>query len=89
LSTALGVNRKNIERYAKALREKGEDYFFNRKEQRGNCYKITPEKLDAIQSDLDRGGISIYRIALNHHISEGAVNYHIKNGKLKKNYRAK
>ena len=83
LSTALGENRKNIERYAKAFREQGAGYFFNWVERRGQCHKLTPEKLTAIQQELD-DGISIYRIALNHGISEAAVSYHIKNGNLKK-----
>jgi biotin operon repressor len=83
LSAALGEGRKNIERYAKALRDHGTGYFFNRKERRGQCHKMTPEKLSSIQSDLDQG-VSIYRIALTHDISEAAVSYHIKNGNLKK-----
>ena len=83
LCTALGENRRNIERYAQALRKHGTAYFFERKDERGQCHKMTPEKLAAIQSDLDLG-MSIYRIALNHGISEGAVSYHIRNGNLKK-----
>jgi biotin operon repressor len=85
LSSALGECRKNIERYAKALREHGAGYFFARKERRGQCYKMTPELLSAIQSDLDQG-VSIYRIALTHGISEAAVSYHIRNGNLKKKH---
>jgi biotin operon repressor len=83
LSDALGEGRKNIERYAKALRDHGASYFFAREDRRGQCYKMTPDKLSAIQSDLDQG-LSIYRIALNHDISETAISYHIKNGNLKK-----
>jgi len=83
LCNALGEGRKNIERYAKAFRDHGAGYFFERKERRGSCYKMTSEKLSAIQSDLDRG-LSIYRIALNHAISESAISYHIRNGNLKK-----
>jgi predicted DNA-binding transcriptional regulator YafY len=83
LSDALGVPRKNIERYAKAYRDHGASHFFERKETRGQCYKMTPEKITAIQSDLDRGS-SIYRTALNQDISESAINYHIKKGNLKK-----
>jgi transposase len=83
LSSTLGEGRKNIERYAKAYREHGTGYFFERKERRGQCHKMTPEKLSAIQSELDLG-TSIYRIALNHDISEAAVSYHIRNGNLKK-----
>ena len=36
---------------------------------------MTPEKLSVIQSDLDHG-LSVYRAALNHEISETAINYH-------------
>jgi biotin operon repressor len=84
LSDALGVPRKNIERYAKALRDHGAGYFFGRIDGRGQCYKMNSEKIANIQSDLDKG-TSIYRTALNHDISESAISYHIKNGNLKKN----
>jgi hypothetical protein len=84
LCSALGENRKNIERYVKAYREHGSSYFFGRKEQRGQCYKMTSDKLSTIQHALDEG-LSIYRIALNEDISESAIQYHIKNGNLKKN----
>jgi DNA-binding transcriptional ArsR family regulator len=84
LSSALGEGRKNIERYAKSYKDNGAVYFFERKERRGDCYKMTPEKLSLVQSELDRG-FSIYRIALNHEISEAAISYHIKKGTLKKN----
>lgn len=83
LSKSLGVGRKNIERYVKAYREHGAGHFFERKERRGQCHKMTANKLTAIQNDLDLG-LSVYRISLNHEISEAAVNYHIKNGNLKK-----
>jgi biotin operon repressor len=83
LSDALGEGRKNIERYAKALRDHGASHFFSREDRRGQCYKMTSEKLSAIQGDLDHG-LSIYRAALNHDISETAISYHIKNGNLKK-----
>jgi biotin operon repressor len=83
LSEALGEGRKNIERYSKAYREEGAGFFFSRKEQRGQCYKMTTEKLTAIQTDLDNG-LSIYRIAQLYEISEAAVSYHIKKGNLKK-----
>ena len=75
LSDALGVPRKNIERYAKALREHGAGYFFGHVVGRGQCYRMTPEKIALIQSDLDNGA-SIYRTALNHDISESAISYH-------------
>lgn len=83
LSVALGEHRRNIERYSKAFREHGTGYFFERKETRGQCHKMTSDKITSIQSALDLG-TSIYRIALTHDISPAAVNYHIKNGNLKK-----
>ena len=83
LSNALGVSRKNIQRYTKAFREHGAGYFFGRTDGRGQCYKMTSEKITAIQSELDNG-TSVYRTALNHQISEAAINYHIKKGNLKK-----
>jgi DNA-binding transcriptional ArsR family regulator len=83
LCTALGEGRKNIERYAKSYREHGAGYFFTRKERRGQCYKMTLSKLSAIQGELDEG-LSIYRIAVNHDVSESAISYHIKKGTLKK-----
>ena len=78
---ALGEARKNIERYAKTFREKGAEYFFSRKETRGQCYKITEELKKEIQSRLDAGE-SQYRISKDCEISEGAIRYHIKNGNL-------
>jgi len=83
LCSALGEGRKNIERYSKAYREHGAAHFFNRKERRGQCHKMTPSKLVAIQSELDEG-LSIYRIALNQEVSEAAISYHIRKGTLKK-----
>ena len=80
---AMGVNRKNVERYVKAYKEHGTEYFFNRKEHRGECHKVTATKMTAIQSDLDQG-VSMYRAALNHEVSEAAIRYHIVNGNLKK-----
>lgn len=84
LSEALGVNKKNVERYAKDLREKGMSHFFNRKETRGQCYKFTPEKMKKAQELLDQG-YSQYRTAKMIGVSESAIRYHIKAGSLKKN----
>ena len=83
LSSALGVNRKNIERYVKAYREHGSVYFFNREDGRGQCHKMTGELKSIIQSDLD-AGVSQYRIAKKYGISDSAISYHIVKGSLKK-----
>lgn len=83
LSEALGVNKKNVERYAKDLREKGMSHFFNRKETRGQCHKLTPEKINEAQRLLDLGR-SQYSTAKTIGVSESAIRYHIKAGTLKK-----
>jgi len=83
LSEALGVPRKNIERYAKALRGKGMAYFFNRKETRGQCHKFTSEKVKDAQALLD-AGYSQQGTAKRIGVSESAIRYHIKSGLLKK-----
>ena len=83
LSEALGVPRKNIERYAKALKEKGMAHFFNRKETRGQCHKFTPEKMKDAQELLD-GGYSQQGTAKAIGVSESAIRYHIRAGGLKK-----
>ena len=58
-------------------------HFFERKERRGQCYKMNNEKLIEIQSELDEG-MSMYRIARQHDLSASAISYHIRNGNLKK-----
>jgi len=77
----LGEARKNIERYAKTFREKGAEHFFFRKETRGQCYKITDSLMSEIQGKLD-DGISQYRISKEYGISESAIRYHLKTGRL-------
>lgn len=84
LSAALGINRKNIERYAKSLRENGSEYFFNRPDGRGQCHKMTDAILGIVQEGLDTGK-SQYRIAMDHGISPSSIAYHIdRGGTLKK-----
>ena len=83
LSEALGVNKKNVERYAKSLRDHGMGYFFNRKETRGQCHKFTEEKIKEAQELLDLGH-SQYGTAKAIGVSESAIRYHIRSGTLKK-----
>ena len=83
LHESLGEPRKNIERYAKAFSEKGAEHFFSRKETRGQCYKVTDDLLKEIQSCLDSGW-SAYRIGKHYDISDSAIRYHLRHGKLKK-----
>jgi biotin operon repressor len=83
LSEALGVQKKNVERYAKSLRDHGMAYFFNRKETRGQCHKFTPEKIEEAQKLLNIG-YSQQGTAKAIGVSESAIRYHIKAGTLKK-----
>lgn len=86
LSKAFRLKRQNIEHYAKALQERGASYFFERKVHKPPkpiCYKMIPEKISAIQAELDQG-LSMKHIALNHDVSTSAIQYHIRNGNLRK-----
>ena len=83
LSKALGIHIKNVQLYAKALRDKGTEWFFNRDEQRGQCYKFTSEKQEQAQ-DLLNQGYSAYRVAKETGLSESAIRYHLRSGVLKK-----
>jgi biotin operon repressor len=81
LSHGLGINRKNIDRYVKALREKGMKYFFDREDNRGQCHKFTPAKQIEAQQFLDQG-YSMQKTAKTIGLSEGAIRHHIKSGNL-------
>lgn len=45
IARALGTANRNIQRYAKAVREKGISAFIDRPEKRGDCHKMTKEKM--------------------------------------------
>jgi len=83
LSKVFGVNRKNFQRYSKRLREKGISSFFNPVDNRGKCYKMTPDKFKEAQEYLD-SNYSQLKTANNIGVSESAIRYHIKKGTLKK-----
>jgi transposase len=83
LSESLGEKRRNIERYAQSYRAEGAAYFFERKDRRGECYRMTPEKITAIQQELDNGKTQ-RQTSKKYDISEAAIRYHIANGNLKK-----
>jgi transposase len=80
LSRALGVNIKNIQRYKKALDDKGTSWFFNREDNRGQCHKMNEDKVKEAQSLLDEG-YSQKGAAKRLGISEGAIRYHLRSGK--------
>jgi transposase len=83
VSKALGIHIKNVQRYAKALRDNGTDWFFNREDHRGQCHKFTPDKKEQAQELLDKG-YSAYRVAKELGLSEGAIRYHMRSGEIKK-----
>lgn len=83
LSDALGVRIRTIQRYAKEMREKGSGCFFNREDNRGQCYKMTENKIQEVQRHLDMGATYEAAGAMVG-VSENTVAYHIKKGTLKK-----
>jgi hypothetical protein len=84
LSKTLGVGAINFQRYAKNFREKGVNWFINREEHRGQCYKLNEASLSTAQSMLDENH-TILSIAKHLGVTEGALRHHQKTGKLKKN----
>ncbi len=85
IARTLGVSNRNIQRYAKALREKGSDWFFNRPDNRGSCHKMTDEILERAQKMID-DFYSVNDVAKLLGVTEGALRYHIKKGTIKKKW---
>lgn len=85
IARALGVSNRNIQRYAKALREKGPDWFFNRPSNRGSCHKLTDNKLQQAQKMID-DFYSVKDVGRMLGVTEGALRYHIKKGTIKKKW---
>jgi hypothetical protein len=83
LGHVVGVNVRNVQRYAIALREHGMGYFFNREDNRGQCHKFTATKKEQAQSMLDKGDSQLH-IAQTLGISESAIRYHLGKGNLSK-----
>jgi len=84
ISKSMGINQRNVDRYAQKLREHGMESFFNQTDHRGECYKMTEQVLMQAQQLLD-GGKSQLRTAKTLGVSESCIRYHLKNGNLKKN----
>lgn len=83
IANALGVSNRNVQRYAKTLREKGPGWFFNREEKRGDAHKLTNELLQEVQRLIDNF-YSVVDVAGLVGVTEGAIRYHIKKGSIKK-----
>lgn len=86
LARALGVSNRNMQRYAKTLREKGTDWFFNKEEKRGDAYKLTNEMLSEAQKLISKF-YSVADVARLLGVTEGALRYHIKKGTIKKKWK--
>jgi len=83
ISKALGIKCRNVERYAKKLRENGMESFFNQVDHRGECYKMTDTVLLQAQQLLDAGNSQLGSAKILG-LSESCIRYHLKNGDLKK-----
>ncbi len=86
LARALGVSNRNMQRYAKTLREKGTDWFFNKEEKRGDAHKLTDEMLGEAQKLISKF-YSVCDVAKLLVVTEGAIRYHIKKGAIKKKWK--
>ncbi len=86
LSKAFGVSGRNMQRYAKTLREKGTDWFFGREEKRGDAHKLTTEMLQKAQNLIDEF-YSVVDVAKILGVTEGALRYHIKKASIKKKWK--
>ena len=86
LARALGVSSRNIQRYAKTLREKGADWFFSREEKRGDAHKLTGAMLKEAERLIDEF-YSVVDVARIFGVTEGALRYHIKKGNIKKKWK--
>jgi len=83
VSRCFAVSYDSVKRNTRRLAEQGERAFFGDDHRGGHCYKLVPAVLDRMQRRLDEG-LSNSEIARRAGVTEGAVRYAIKQGKLKK-----
>jgi len=83
LADTLGVHRRSIERYASKHRKSNGKAFITKVDRRGQCFKMTPMKLEEVQELLDQG-LSQEEVARRTHISSSSIRNHLKKGTLKK-----
>lgn len=88
ISNCFGVSYDSVKRYVKKLRENGDSGFFSKDNRHGHSHKLVAKVLERIQTYLDAGKNNS-EIARLENITEGAIRYAIKQGKLKKNSLAK
>ena len=80
---AFHVSSDSVRRWKKVLDEQGESALFKEEARHGRPHKLLPKALERIQDELDKGR-SVNSIAKQEGVSEGALRYTIKQGKLKK-----
>jgi len=84
LSKVFGVGVRNFERYAQRLREGGgPKAFFKPNDKRGQCHKMTSDKLQDAQKYLELG-YSQMQTARKINVLEASIRFHINKGTLKK-----
>lgn len=83
ISRCFVISYDSVKRNTRLLAEQGERAFFGDDHRSGHCYKLVPTVLDRMQRQLD-GGVSNNEIARLEGVTEGAIRYAIKQGKLKK-----
>jgi hypothetical protein len=83
LARPLGVNKRNIERYARKIKDNGTDYYFHKEDKRGQCHKMTTDVLEKVQQLLNSGKSQL-KTAKELGISESSISYHLRKGTLKK-----
>ena len=85
---AFHVSTDSVRRWKRVLSHQGEGAFFSAESRHGWSHKLLPDVLDRIQGKLDKGQ-SVNSIAKAEGLSEGALRYAIKLGRLKKNHKLK
>lgn len=83
ISDCFGVSYESVKRYTQRLRTRGYQSFFEEDERQGSCYKLLPAVITRMQENLEAGKTNS-EIARIEHVTEGAVRYALKTGKLQK-----
>jgi hypothetical protein len=78
-----GVSYDSVNRYVNKLKKNGDKSFFTDETRHGHAYKLLPSVLEKAQKAIDAGK-SNCSVARELNVSEGALRYALKTGKLKK-----
>lgn len=83
ISKCFGVSYDSVKRYVKRLEVHGDQGFFKNDLRQGSCYKLLPDVLTRMQKHINDGKTNS-EIARLEGVTEGAIRYAIKQGRLKK-----